>query len=139
MYTMLAAPPLLVSAEQRSELERFARSTSAPHRTVVQAKALLLAAEGVANYEIARRLSVSSNSVRSWRRRFEGEGLSGVGRIGKGRGRKSWLPEGTVAEILRVTMQESPDDTSTHWTITTLAANGGSSRSRWPGSERPGR
>jgi transposase len=121
MSTMLAAPPLTVSPEQRSELERLARSTSAPHRTVLQAKTLLLAAEGLANYEIARRVGVSSNSVRSWRRRFEGEGLSGVGRIEKGRGRRSWLPEGTVAEIVRVTMHESPDDTSTHWTTRALA------------------
>ena len=121
MSTMLAAPPLSVSPEQRGELDRLARSTSAPHRTVLQAKVLLLAAEGVANYEIARRVGVSSNSVRSWRRRFEAEGLSGIGRIAKGRGRRSWLPEGTVAEIVRVTMQESPDDTSTHWTTRTLA------------------
>ena len=122
MFTMLAAPPLPVSPEQRSELERVARSTSTPHRAVVQAKALLLAAEGVANYEIARRVGVSSNSVRSWRRRFAVGGVPGVGRIGKGRGRRSWLPEGTVAEIVRVTMHESPDDTSTQWTTRTLAA-----------------
>jgi hypothetical protein len=34
--------------------------------------------------------------------------------IAKGRGRKSWLPEGTVAEVVRVTLEETPDDTSTH-------------------------
>src|SRR5487761_689735 len=127
MSTMLAAPPLSVSPEQRGELDRLARSTSAPHRTVLQAKVLLLAAEGVANYEIARRVGVSSNSVRSWRRRFEAEGVSGVGRIEKGRGRRSWLPEGTDAEIVRVTMQESPDDTSTHWTTRTLAESASAS------------
>jgi hypothetical protein len=44
-----------------------------------------------------------------------------VGRIGKGRGRKSWLPEGTVAEVVRLTLEETPDDTSTHWTTRTMA------------------
>jgi transposase len=122
---MRAAPPLVVSEEQRGELERLARSTSAPHRVVLQAKALLLAGEGVANYEIARRVGVSSNSVRAWRRRFEAGGLEMVGAIAKGRGRRSWLAEGTVAEIVRVTMQEAPDDTSTHWTTRTLAARVG--------------
>lgn len=55
MLTMpAAAPPLSVTDEQRTTLERLARSTSARHRTVLRAKALLLAADGVANYEIAR-------------------------------------------------------------------------------------
>ncbi len=46
--------------------------------------------------------------------RFAATGVDGVGVIAKGRGRKSWLPEGTVAEVVRVTLEETPDDTSTH-------------------------
>ena len=53
---MKSAPSLSVSSEQRGSLEKMARSTSLPHRGVVQAKALLWAADGVANEEIARRL-----------------------------------------------------------------------------------
>jgi len=41
--------------------------------------------------------------------------------IAKGRGRKPVLPEGTVAEIVRVTCQEKPADTSTHWSTRSLA------------------
>ena len=41
--------------------------------------------------------------------------------IAKGRGRKASLPEGTVAEIVRVTCHETPPDTSTHWTTRSLA------------------
>jgi len=78
----------------------MARSTSLPHRTVRQAKALLWAADGVANEEIARRSEVDADAVRRWRRRFEERGVDGVGVIAKGRGRKSWLPEGTVAEVV---------------------------------------
>src|SRR6266540_93379 len=113
---ILTAVPLAVNDEQRSALERMARSTSLPHRQVTQAKALLLAADGVATNEVARRCGTSAESVRAWRRRFEREGVDGVGRIAGGRGRKSWLPAGTVAEVVRVTREESPDDTSTHWT-----------------------
>jgi transposase len=121
MTVMLAAPPLSVSDKQRRELERIARSSSMPHRSVLQAKALLLSADGIAIYEVARRLHVASNSVRRWRRRFEVEGLESVGRIAPGRGRRSWLPEGAVAEVVRVTLEEQPDDGSTHWTTRTLA------------------
>ena len=55
---MKSAPSLSVSSEQRGSLEKMARSTSLPHRGVVQAKALLWAADGVANEEIARRCGV---------------------------------------------------------------------------------
>jgi transposase len=118
---MLAAPALAITREQREELERIARSSSLPHRSVVQAKALLLSADGMAIYEIARRLHVASNSVRSWRRRFEAQGVEGVGRISPGRGRKSWLPEGTVAAVVRDTLHAVPDDGSTHWTTRLMA------------------
>ena len=121
MSTMRAADPLPLSEEQRAELEQIARSTSSPHWVVLQARALLDAAEGTANYEIARRVGVSANSIRAWRARCTIEGIAWLGKIRKGRGRKSWLPEGTVAEVLRVTREETPPDTSTHWTTRTLA------------------
>jgi transposase len=118
---VMSAPPLSVTSEQREALERMARSSSLPHRTVTQARALLLAADGVATNEVARRLETTDDSVRVWRRRFDAEGVSGVGRIAKGRGRRSWLPAGTVAEVVRVTLEEKPDDGSTHWTTRRLA------------------
>jgi transposase len=115
------APPLAMTQEQRAELEPMARSSSLPHRVVVQARALLLAADGVPTNEVARRCNSTNDTVRAWRRRFEAEGVAGVGKIAPGRGRKSWLPEGTVAEIVRVTLQEAPPDESTHWTARSLA------------------
>src|ERR1035438_2527552 len=125
MTSVLAAPPLHVTNEQRDELERIARSSSLPHRCVIQAKGLLLSADGVAIYEVARRLGVSSNAVRRWRRRFDELGVDGVGVIAKGRGRKSWLPDGTVAEVVRVTLEELPDDGSTCWSTRSLGARMG--------------
>jgi transposase len=110
-----------VTPDQREALERVAKSSSLPYRTVTQARALLLAADGVATNEVARRLGTTDDSVRVWRGRFEVEGVAGVGRIAKGRGRKSWLPAGTVAEVVRVTLEESPDDGSTPWTTRRLA------------------
>src|SRR5664279_1750337 len=99
-----------LSVDQRSVLVRMSRSTSLPHRAVVQARGLLLAADGVANQEIARRCEVDSDTVRRWRARFADKGADGVGVIAKGRGRKPALLEGTVAEIVRVTCHEAPDD-----------------------------
>src|SRR5919202_6282546 len=91
MFAVVAAA-LSVSEEQRVEWGRMAGSSVLPHRQVVQARALLWAADGVANEEIARRVGVDSDTVRRWRNRFADKGIAGVGVIAEGRGRKSWLP-----------------------------------------------
>ena len=51
----MTAAALPVSDAQRAQLQKMAGSTSLPHRTVVQARGLLWASDGVANEEIARR------------------------------------------------------------------------------------
>ena len=103
----------------------MANSSVLAHRKVVQARALLLAGDGVANQEIARLSGVDSDTVRRWRARFAEQGPAGVGVIAKGRGRKSSLPAGTVAEVVRLTMNEVPADGSTQWSTRTLAARVG--------------
>jgi transposase len=125
MMPLVIAPALDVSTEQRDELEAMARSSVLPHRQVIQAKGLLLAADGVANEEIARRCSTTPDAVRRWRRRFVEKGVAGVGRIAPGRGRKAWLPEGTVEAVVHDTLHAKPDDGSTHWTTRSMAARHG--------------
>ncbi|MGH9022195.1 MAG: helix-turn-helix domain-containing protein, partial [Acidimicrobiia bacterium] len=78
------AEPLAMSEDQRAALEVMARSSSLPHRQVVQTQALLLAADGVATNEVARRCGTTDVSVRAWRRRFAEQGVEGVGRIASG-------------------------------------------------------
>ena len=111
--------------EQRAALAKMARSTSLPHRKVVQAQALLLAADGVATNEIARRCHTTNDSVRAVAAAIRRQGVDGVGRIAPGRGRRSWLPEGTVAAVVHDTLHATPDDGSTHWTTRLMAARFG--------------
>jgi transposase len=125
MLSMRGAPPLVLTDADRCELETIAMSSSLTYRAVRQAKGLLLAADGVENEETARRLGVSANTVRAWRRAFAERGVTGVGVVAKGRGRGSWLPEGAAEQVVRLTLNETPDDTSTHWTTRTLATKVG--------------
>lgn len=115
------APAMPVSDGAREQLEVLARSTSAPHRKVVQAQALLLAADGVANEEIARRCRTTPNTVRRWRARFAQSGVEGVGRIASGRGRKPSVADDVVAAIVHDTLHTRPPDGATHWTTRSLA------------------
>ena len=66
----MTAPPLAMTDEQRRRWSDGPLDV-APHRKVIQAKALLLAADGVATNEVARRCDTTETSVRAWRRRFE--------------------------------------------------------------------
>ncbi len=121
MVPVTTAVALPLSVQERKALQRIAGSPSLAHRKVVQARALLWAGDGVGNEEIARRSRVDADAVRRWRAGFVTKGIEGVGAIAKGRGRKSSLPPGTVAEVLRLTQHEQPADGSTHWSTRTLA------------------
>ena len=118
-----AAAALVISDEDRGRLEELASSPSLPHRVVRQARGLLAAAEGVPNEEIGRRVGVTANTVRTWRAKFARRGVAGVGTIAPGRGRKPWLPEGVVQQVVWATCNETPPDGSTHWTMRTLASH----------------
>ena len=87
-----------MTAAQREVLDKIARSSSAAHREVVRAQVLLDAADGTSNAEIARRRPVSVITVRAWRAEFDTDGLTGWGKIKKGRGRKPSISEDTIAE-----------------------------------------
>src|SRR6187431_2058170 len=120
-------PALLVSPGQREVLESVARSPSAPHREVVRARALLMAADGLANTAIARAVSVSPASVSGWRARFAEDGLVKFAQVREGRGRKKSIPQDTIDEIVNLTLNYRPQG-ETHWSCRTMAAATGVSK-----------
>jgi len=121
-------PPLEMTGEQRERLERMARSSSLPHGQVRIASALLLAGEGVATNEVARRVGVRADTVREWRRRFEAEGVEGVGRVAPGRGRKPTYGSEVTDRIVEVTCTTRPPGGETHWSTRGVADEVGVSR-----------
>jgi len=60
-------------------------------------------------------------AVGGWRKRFADKGVDGVGKIAEGRGRKSWLPPGTVEAVIHDTLHEAPEEGSTQWTTRSMA------------------
>src|SRR6266508_1251704 len=120
-----AAGALEMTGGQRVELERLARSHTAPARDVRQAKALLWAADGVSNAEIARRCASTPKSVRRWRGRFAAEGTAAVGRIRAGRGRPVVLGDDVVEAILHDTLHTVPEDGSACWSTRSMAVRYG--------------
>jgi transposase len=97
-----------MSDAQRETLESLAKSQTAAHREVTRAKALLLAADGLASTAVAYEVGVSPSSVVAWRSRFAEEGLAKLGRVRPGRGRKPQIPAEKKA-IRRGVFKSVPD------------------------------
>jgi transposase len=118
------SPALVMSDAQREILESLAKSQTAAHREVARAKALLLAADGLASTAVAYEVGVSPSSVVAWRSRFAEEGLAKLGRVRPGRGRKPQIPAEKIDEIVRLT-QESKPEGETHWSCRSMAKAAG--------------
>jgi hypothetical protein len=69
---------VVLSGEERAELERRVACYTLPHKVVVGAKMILYAADGQSNAEIARRLETAAEVVGRWRKRFFEERLAGL-------------------------------------------------------------
>jgi len=122
---LMVATALKVPRSDRRDLERLSRSSSLPHRTVVQAAALLLAADGIANEQIARECATTPDTVRRWRAKFEAGGVGTVGVIGPGLGRKPEIDQDVIDAIVDDTLHAVPDDGSTAWSCRTMAERHG--------------
>src|SRR5436190_22409787 len=73
-----SAQEITLEEPERRELEHRAACYTRPHREVLRAKLVLLAADGHSNAEIARRLGMSSKAVGRWRGRFHEQRLAGL-------------------------------------------------------------
>jgi transposase len=74
----MAEVAITLSEAEERELRRRAARYTRPHREVIRAKVVLLAAAGHTDTEIARRLDCTDKTAAKWRRRFAEEGLAGL-------------------------------------------------------------
>ena len=122
-----ATPALEMSDVQRETLTALSRSRTAPVREVQRAAALLLAADGLANYRIGAQVRVSPATVAAWRARFLSEGLVKFEQVRKGRGPKPTIPQEKIDEIVGLTKNSTPDG-ETHWSCRSMAEKVGVSK-----------
>jgi DNA-binding NarL/FixJ family response regulator len=69
---------IVLSEEERTELEKIVRKRVAEHRLVIRAEVVLLASTGLENKKIAKRLHIEADTVCLWRKRFAKQGLPGL-------------------------------------------------------------
>src|SRR3989454_319040 len=110
---------LVLSAEQRAQLESMANSRSLPAGLVTRVRIVLLSASGKMNREIARQLGLTNATVGKWRRRFVEQGVAGLhDELRPGRPRP--ISDERVARLVRKTLETKPKE-GTHWSIRQMA------------------
>ncbi len=106
--------------EERAELERIVRAPTSEQRLVRRARAVLLAAKGLTNEEIAPLAGLSAHKAGKWRRRFAEEGIAGLADRPRPGGPRRYGHD----ERLRVfqTACSPPPEGETQWTVRSIAA-----------------
>lgn len=115
-----SAAPLEMKAQERSQLEVWVRAKTSPQRLAFRARICLLAADGLSNNEIAKRLNTSRPTVLLWRNRFEGHGPNGLTRNAKSGPSHRRLEDEKVRAIVEATLHSTPPD-ATHWSTRSMA------------------
>lgn len=82
---------VVLSGDQRAELEHWLRSSTMPAGLVTRARAIVLLADGMPLKDVVVRCHLAPRIVRKWARRFIAEGIAGL-QDRPGRGRKPVFP-----------------------------------------------
>jgi putative transposase len=110
---------LVLTAEERTQLEAVVRSRTLPAGLVRRARIVLQAADGEANSAIAKRLKLSEHSVGKWRRRFITHRVQGLhDELRPGRPRS--LEDEAVAELINRALHTKPV-AATQWSVRSFA------------------
>jgi transposase len=72
------ACPIVLSLEERTELERIVRARTSSQQMVQRAQIVLRAAAGASNTAIAAALGLARGTVQQWRQRFATQRLAGL-------------------------------------------------------------
>jgi putative transposase len=110
---------IVLEPEQRAHLQSLSTSRSLPHAVVTRARVILMAAQGIENIAIAKRVGLSRLSVGKWRQRFAEYGVEGLhDELRPGRPRS--IEDERIAKLINQTLHNQPKN-ATHWTTRLIA------------------
>lgn len=120
--------PLVLTDEERTTLERWARRPKNPQSLALRSRIVLACATpGIANQTVAAALGVHPVSVGKWRSRFLTKRLDGL--VDEPRpGAPRTVTDEHVEAVIVKTLQETPAD-ATHWSTRSMARAAGMSQS----------
>lgn len=118
---MSFAHALVLRTGDRDRLDDLARLPSVPSGLAKRARMILLAADGVPNAEIARKVGVSRPTVISWRDRYEAGGIPALEDAPRA-GRPQEISEIEIVAVTLANDGRPPERLGiTHWSARSLA------------------
>ena len=111
---------IILTPKEQTTINRWAQGRSFPFRLVQRAQIIQLAAQGVFNHDIAKRLSVSRPTVQLWRERFLALRLPGIEKDAPRPGRIPRICHKKVTAIVNATLHTTPPN-ATHWSTRSMA------------------
>jgi transposase len=120
MTSIPEAAPIILTEEERAELEALARSTKTQYRLRQRARIVLLAADGIATRAIGREVGCTTGTASKWRVRYAGKRLAGLDETGN-RGNDAKYSAETDKRILAVLDGPVPEGYA-RWTGPLIAA-----------------
>jgi transposase len=113
------ATPIVLTSDERAELDRLVRSTKTEHRTRFKAQIVLLAAAGASTRAIAREIGCTIGTASKWRVRYARDRLAGFSETGN-RGPKPKYGAEAGRRILAL-LDTKPPPGFANWTAPLLA------------------
>ena len=114
------AASIILSPEERSTLDRWARGRSIPLRLVERAQIIQMAANGSLSQDIARSRGVSRPTVQLWRQRFLALRLAGLEKDAPRPGRIPRIAARKIRAVVEATLHKTPPN-ATHWSTRSMA------------------
>jgi transposase len=121
---MRISPEVKLDEEQKAELSAWARSGRTQQRLAKRCRIVLAAAEGLTDTAIGEREGVSRQKAARWRARYLEAGLAGLLKDKPGRGRPALIKPERKAEVVRRTLEETPE-IATEWSTRRMAKQSG--------------
>src|SRR5919197_4407678 len=118
---------LVLTAEEREQLQRWARRRKSSQALALRSRIVLACAEGVDNKTVAAELGCAAATVGKWRGRFVEHRLDGLTDEARP-GRPATVTADQVEDVVVATLESTPAN-ATHWTRASMAKRTGLSKS----------
>lgn len=115
---------IILSPPEQSTIRLWAHGKSFSMRLVQRARIIQMAADGVFNHDIAKRLGISRPTVQLWRERFLALRLTGLEKDAPRPGRIPMIQHKKITAIVNATLHTIPPN-ATHWSSRRMAMEQG--------------
>ena len=114
-----AAPEIVLSDAERSDLEALARRRRTAQALAMRARIVLACAEGMRSKQVADILGIDQGTVGKWRHRFAVRRLDGLHDEPRS-GAPRTIDDARIEAVIVTTLESLPED-ATHWSSRGMA------------------